>query len=145
MGRLKDRHSNRRRLRQRAMVWYPSVDDVVYSNLVAISLGNDRHPHRLRRSRKSIQAVLDCITEVEDKGLVYEAAMLMKEIVRLHAFESGNHRTAFLVASLFLTRNGRRMRVERFGDAYAFIRDLETKNVEQIQDWIEHGSPKEPQ
>jgi hypothetical protein len=37
------------------------------------------------------------------------------------------------------------MRIERFGDAYAFIKDIENKSVEQIQEWIECGSPNESQ
>jgi prophage maintenance system killer protein len=117
----------------------------VYSNFIALSLGNDKHPHRMRRSAESVQAVLDRVKEAEGKGLTYQAAMLLKEVVRLHAFQSGNHRTGFLVACLFLMRNGRRMRIERFGDAYAFIRDIETESIEQIQEWVESGSAKEPQ
>ena len=130
---------------QDTTVWYPSIEDVAYSNFIALSLGDDKHAHRLRRSRKSVQTVLDRVREAEGTGLTYQAAVLLKEIVRLHAFESGNHRTAFLVACLFLMRNGRTMRIERFGEAYAFIRDVETKSIEQIQEWIERGSPKEPQ
>ena len=82
---------------------------------------------------------------MEGKGLTHQAAVLLKEMVRLHAFGSGNHRTGFLVACLFLKRNGRRMRIERFGDAYVFIKDIENKSVEQIQEWIERGSPNESQ
>lgn len=126
-------------------MWYPSVEDVVYSNFTALSLGGDKHPHRLRRSRDSIQVVLDRVKETEGQGITYQAAMLLKEIVGLHAFASGNHRAAFVVACLFLMRNGRRMRIERFGDAYAFIRDVETKNLTQIQEWIERGSAEEPE
>jgi prophage maintenance system killer protein len=117
----------------------------VYSNFTALSLGDDKHTLRLARSSEAVQTVLDRVREAEGMGLIHQAAMLLKEIVELHAFESGNHRTAFIVACLFLMRNGRRMRIERFGDAYAFIRDIETKSIEQIQEWIEHGSPKEPQ
>lgn len=123
-----------------ALVSYPSVDDVVYSNFIALSFGDDKHPHRLRRSRESIQAVLDQVARAESKGLTYQAAMLIKELAELHAFDGGNHRTAFVVTALFLKQNGRRMRIERFWDAYAFIKDLETKSIEQIQEWIERGS-----
>lgn len=122
------------------MVWYPSVDDVVYSNFIVLSLGDDRHSHRLRRSRESIEAVLYCVAQAEDQGITHQAAVLMKELARLHAFDGGNHRTAFLVAAVFLRQNGRRMKIERFGDAYAFISHLEDKSISQIQEWIEYGS-----
>jgi len=72
-------------------------------------------------------------------GIKYQAAQLMKELVNLHAFAGGNHRTAFLVACLFLRQNGAQMTVERFSDAYDFIRDVETKSIKEIQKWIEHG------
>ena len=122
------------------MVWYPSVDDVVYANYIALSLGDDKHPHRLRRSRESIEAVLDRVVQAEREGITRQAAMLMKGLAELHAFDGGNHRTAFVVAAVFLRQNGRRMRIERFGDAYAFISHLEHKSIVQIQEWIERGS-----
>jgi prophage maintenance system killer protein len=77
--------------------------------------------------------------EVERKGLTYQAAWLMKELVNLHAFDGANHRTAYLVAKIFLRRNGRTLRVARLDDACLFISQLETKTVELIQEWIEHG------
>jgi prophage maintenance system killer protein len=80
------------------------------------------------------------VAQAESKGLTYQAAMLMKELAELHAFDGGNHRTAFVVTVLFLRQNGKRMKIGRFGDAYAFIRDLESKSIEQIQEWIERGS-----
>jgi len=44
-----------------------------------------------------------------------------------------------LVVCLFLKQNGTQMRIEHFSDAYDSIRDIETRSIEQIQEWIEHG------
>jgi len=122
------------------MTWYPSVDDVIYANFTVLALGEDKHPHKLLRSRRSIQAVIDRLVQTERLGVKYQAAQLMKELVNLHAFAGGNHRTAFVAVCLFLRQNGAQMRVERFSDAYDFIRDVETKSIEEIQEWIEHGN-----
>lgn len=121
------------------MTWYPSVDDVIYANFTVLALSDDKHPHKLLRSLESIQAVIDRLVQTERLGINYQAAQLTKDLVNLHAFAGGNHRTAFVVVCLFLKQNGTQMRIERFSDAYDFIRDVETKSIEQIQEWIEHG------
>lgn len=124
------------------MTWYPSVEDVIYANFTVLALGDDKHPHKLLRSRESIQAVIDRLAQTERLGVKYQAAQLMKDLVNLHAFAGGNHRTAFVLVCLFLRQNGAQIRVERFSDAYDFIRDVERKSIEEIREWIEHGSTK---
>ena len=126
-------------------VWYPSVEDVIDANITVLDVGGDKHPHRLLLRPEAIQTVIDRMIKVETKGLAYQAAWLMKELVKLHAFDGANHRTAYLVAKIFLRRNGKRLRIARLEDAYLFISRLETKTVEQIQDWIEHGESERSQ
>jgi len=121
------------------MVWYPSVDDVVCANNIAIDLGNDRHPPKLLGSRKGIQAIIDRVKEAENRGLMYQAALLMKEIARLHAFAGANHRTAYLVVKTFLFMNGKKLRVNRLGEAYPFIKNIDSRSIEEIREWVEHG------
>jgi len=41
---------------------------------------------------------------------------------------------------MFLIRNGRRLRVDSFEDAYPFIKNVEAKNIDEIQRWVEHGA-----
>ncbi len=82
---------------------------------------------------------MDKVVREEEKGLTYQAALLMKELVLYHPFASGNHRTAYAAAKSFLRRNGKRLRIERFREAYPFIKDLERRSIEEIQEWIERG------
>jgi prophage maintenance system killer protein len=127
-------------------VWYPSVDDIIFTNFGVVSLGlDDKHPHRLLTRPNSIQAVLDHVRESEAQGVTYQAAQLMSELVKLHPFAGGNHRTAYIAACVFLKRNGRQPRVERFKDGYVFIKDLQNKTVQQIREWLEYGSTEESQ
>ena len=111
----------------------------MYANVAGLAFGSDKHPHRLLRSRKAIQETIDGVRALEDRGLVFQAAHLMKALVSLHAFAGGNHRAAFLVAAVFLRKNGMHLKVERFDEAYAFISRIETKSIEQIQEWIQNG------
>lgn len=121
------------------MVWYPSVEDITCLNMLALDLSDDKHPHKLLGAREGIQAILDKVVREEEKGLTYQAALLTKELVLYHPFASGNHRTAYAAAKSFLRRNGKRLRIERFREAYPFIKDLERRSIEEIQEWIERG------
>ncbi|MCX6658820.1 MAG: Fic family protein [Candidatus Bathyarchaeota archaeon] len=122
------------------MVWYPEVEDVVCVNIEVLDLTNDRHPHKLLGSRRGIQTIIDKVKNKEESGLTWQAAILMKELARLHLFAGANHRTAYVVAKMFLIRNGRRLRVDSFEDAYPFIKNVEGRNVDEIKRWVEHGA-----
>jgi death-on-curing family protein len=121
------------------MTWYPSVEDVIDANITVLDISADKHPHKLLVIPQAIQSVIDRMIEIENKGLTCQAAYLMKELANLHAFDGGNHRTAYLVAKMFLRRNDKRLTVDRLDSAYLFISHIQTKTIEQVQDWIEHG------
>lgn len=70
---------------------------------------------------------LERVRQAESEGMMRQGAQLMRELVVLHPFAGANHRTAYIVMKLFLRRNGRKPRIMRLDDAYAFIGDLETK------------------
>jgi prophage maintenance system killer protein len=124
-------------------VWYASVDDIIFTNFQVVSLGlDDKHPHRLLTRPNSIQAVLDHVRESQAQGVTYQAATHVRTF-RLHPFAGGNHRTAYIAACVFLKRNGRQPRVEHFNDECVFIKDLQNKTVQQIQEWLEYGSTEE--
>ncbi len=78
-------------------VWYPVVEDVIDANITVLDVGGDKHPYRLLLRPEAIQTVIDRMTKVETKGLACQAAWLMKELVKLHAFDGANYRTAYLV------------------------------------------------
>lgn len=126
------------------MTWYPSVEDVIDANITVLDISADKHPHKLLVIPQAIQSVIDRMIEIENKGLTCQAAYLMKELANLHAFDGGNHRTAYLVAKMLLRRNDKRLTVDRLDSAYLFISHIETKTIEQVQDWIEHGEGERP-
>lgn len=127
-------------LRTGSSVWYPSVDDAIRMNMLALQYSGDKHPHKLLSSPDRVQTILNHVKMAERNGLSYQAALMMKEFVRAHPFAGANHRTAFGLASTFLSRNEHQLCVSDFEVAYPFIRTLESRSLSSIQEWIEHGS-----
>jgi prophage maintenance system killer protein len=117
------------------MIWYPTVEDVIKANKRAMH--KDKHPHKLLRSTDAIQALIDSIKGSVSMGLTHQAARFMKEVVTLHAFDGGNHRTAYSVANLFLIENGVTVRFVSPDISYAFAKSIGTRDLRQVQEWIE--------
>ena len=124
------------------MVWYPTVDDVTCLNWIVLEMSRDKHPHKLLGSLEGIEAIIEKVECEEDKGLIYQAALLMKSLAGPHIFDGANHRTAYAVAKSFLKRNGRCFRVNTLKKAYPFIKNVETRSIDEIERWIEHGEEK---
>jgi prophage maintenance system killer protein len=116
------------------MVWYPTVDDVISANKIIVR--KEKHAHRLRRSTKAIQSLIDDIKTRESLGLTYLAARFLKELVHLHAFDGGNHRTAYAITNLFLIQNGIRVRTVPPAISYKFVRTIQAKDVNEVQAWM---------
>lgn len=119
------------------MVYYPTATEIVEANKIALRLTKDKHPHKLRGSAVGIQHLIGDIKKVEDRGLTYQAARFMKEIVLLHPFDGGNNRTSFLATLLFLTRNGIKPKTEQPKAVDDFMRGIRAKEIEEVQEWIE--------
>lgn len=116
------------------MVWYPSVEVIIKANKTAVR--SDKHRHKLLRSTRAIQSPVSSIKESESMGLTYQAARFMKELLHLHAFDGGNHRTAYSIATLFLIENGVRIRTVPSSISYPFAKAIDLKTVSEIQTWI---------
>jgi len=117
------------------MVWYPTPEDVISSNKIVMR--SDKHRHRLLRSIGAIQAKIDAIQESEHMGLTYQAARFMQDLTVLHAFDGGNHRTAYAITSLFLIQNGMTVNIVRADISYSFVKNIAKKEVQEVQKWIE--------
>jgi death-on-curing family protein len=117
------------------MVWYPSVGDIIKANQKAVR--KDKHLHKLLRSADSIQAMIDSIRESVQMELTYQAARFMKDIVMLHAFDGGNHRTGYAIAILFLIENGVAVHFVSETVSYPFTQSIGAMNLKDIQEWIE--------
>jgi prophage maintenance system killer protein len=88
------------------------------------------------RSTKAIQSLIDDVKKSESMGFTYQAARFMKEFVLLHAFDGGNHRTAYSMANLFLIENDVPVRTVHSSISIPFTKGITSKNVVEIQAWI---------
>ena len=116
------------------MLWYPSPDEIVKANKIAVR--KDKHRDKLLRTVDGIQATIDSVKDSESMGLTYQAALFMKKLTTLHAFDGGNHRTAYSIAILFLIKNGVKVRVVPASVSYGFSKGIASKKVEELQEWI---------
>ncbi len=121
------------------MVWYPTVDDIVCLNILALDMSRDPHPHKLIGSTQGIKVKIEQAIQREHMGLVHQAAFLIRELAGLHVFAGGNHRTAYAVGKSFLIRNGRRLRAVSWEAAYPFIKNVELRTVAEIEEWIRYA------
>jgi death-on-curing family protein len=117
------------------MVWYPSVEDVIKANKKVVR--KSKHAHKMLRSANAIQSLIDSVKESAWMGMTYQAARFMKDIVALHAFDGGNHRTGYSIAILFLMQNGVVVHFVSETIAYPFTQAIGSKNLREVQDWIE--------
>jgi prophage maintenance system killer protein len=81
---------------------YPTVEEVQYNNTIAIEMfRRNKHDQTKTISLPYIQKVLDLV-KLEPGDIYDKAATLLFELTRIHAFESGNKRTAFLTTKKFV-------------------------------------------
>ncbi len=118
------------------MVWYPTPDDIIEINKLALEESKDKHPHRLRATRQGLQSLIGHVRKDELFGLTYQAARFMKDILTYHAFDNANHRTAYNTAYIFLKKNGVKVRKVGLEVAEPFVRRLPEKPVQEVQAWI---------
>ena len=86
-------------------ILYPTVDEIQYYNTIAIEMFRRTKQDQAKTISVSyIQKAIDKIKK--NPGDLYDkAAQLLIELTRMHAFESGNKRTAFLSTKKFVLSN----------------------------------------
>ena len=90
--------------------------------------------------------LLDIVRGAEElEGDVYDkAALMLKTLIKMHPFASGNRRTAFLVVVDFLSNNHAHIGViNNPGEAkvsQGIREDLYTSD--ELKEWLQHGKIK---
>jgi prophage maintenance system killer protein len=118
------------------MVWYPTPDDIILLDKLTLQESRDKHPFKLLGTAEGLQSMIDRIKSIEGMGLSFQAARFMKEVLLLHAFDGGNHRTAYMTAYTFLKMNDMKVRAVERKFSEPFVKSLPEKSYEQIQTWI---------
>jgi len=123
---------------------YPTVEEIQYNNTIAIEMfRRSKHDQAKTISVSYIQKVIDMIKFTP--GDVYDkAAALLFELTRIHAFESGNKRTAFLTTKKFVITNGKRFGIpDKESNVKIMIGIRENYYTQkEIKEWIKYGKIK---
>jgi len=123
---------------------YPTVEEIQYNNTIAIEM--------FRRSKRDqaktisvsyIKKAIDAM-KVVPGDLYDKAALLLLELTRIHAFESGNKRTAFLTTKKFVVTNGERFNIPDTENNVKIMIGIRENYYTQkeIKEWIKHGKIK---
>ena len=87
-----------------AGIVYPTVDEIQYNNTIAIEMFRKSKQDQAKTiSASYIQRSIEK-AKMNPGDMYDKAARLLIELTRMHAFESGNKRTAFLSTKKFVLR-----------------------------------------
>lgn len=118
------------------------AQEIIEFNILSIDL------IRVKKADKSevlsYQKILDIVSGCEELDtIVYgKAGYLLKNIIKKHAFGSGNRRTAFIATKHFVTINGGEFNIKDelgYAKIMTGIRENYYSDIE-IVDWIKHGT-----
>ncbi|HUS98784.1 MAG TPA: Fic family protein [Candidatus Thermoplasmatota archaeon] len=127
-----------------AEIIYPTVEEIQYNNTIAIEM--------FRRSKRDtaktisvsyIQKVIE-VTKACPGDLYDKAACLLLELTRIHAFESGNKRTAFLTTKKFVVTNRKEFNIPDTESNVKIMIGIRENYYTQteIKEWIKYGKIK---
>jgi len=125
-------------------VIYPTVEEIQYNNIIAIEMfRRSKHDQAKTINVSFLQKVID-VVKAAPEDMYDKAALLLLELTRIHAFESGNKRTAFLTTKNFVITNGERFRIpDKENNVKIMIGIRENYYTQkEIKEWIKHGKIK---
>jgi death-on-curing family protein len=124
---------------------YPSIEEVQYYNTIAIEMfRKSKHDQAKTINNHFIENVLDTVKDTGE-DLYDKAAILLFELTHIHAFESGNKRTAFLTTKKFILQNDGKFNIPDTTDNARIMIGIREQyySLEEIREWIENGRIKE--
>jgi len=125
-------------------IMYPTVEEIQYNNTIAIEMFRKSKQDRAKTiSLSYIQKAIDKVKM--NPGDIYDkAALLLYELTRVHAFESGNKRTAFLTTKKFVLKNGGKFNIpDTINNVKVMIGIRENYySQNEIKEWIMNGKIK---
>ena len=76
------------------------------------------------------------------KGIYRKAAVFFRGIGTGRIFKDGNHRTAQAVTETFLEMNNMQMKIQDSKEIIKFIKGILHYNIDEIEEWLKHGTTK---
>jgi len=121
---------------------YPTVESIVLTNILIVAnirvMKGDRH--KVLSYAKLDKVVAD--VKAERGGVYDKAANLLVGVAQAHAFGSANRRTAYQVASDFLTDNGAKMRAQYQKGVMMGVRER-FYIQDEVREWLKGNGIRE--
>ena len=124
---------------------YPNVEEIQYYNTIAIEM--------FRKSKNdeaktiNVSYIDKAIEKVKNKkGNLYDkAALMLYELTLIHAFESGNKRTAFLTTKKYVLNNEGKFNIPDLTNNVKVMIGIRENyyTLNEIKEWIKNGKIKE--
>ena len=123
---------------------YPTVDEIQYYNTIAIEIFRKSKSDRAKTI--NVSYIQNAINKTKmNSGDIYDkAARLLFELTRIHAFESGKKRTAFLSTKKFVINNEGKFNIpDTIHNVQVMIGIRENYySQNKIKEWIMNGKIK---
>jgi death-on-curing protein len=124
---------------------YPTPEKIIEYNILVLALIKVKKADKAQvMSYKKLQDVIEGCKNFDD-NIYGKAAYLLKNLVKAHAFASGNRRTAFISTKDFLISNNIKIKIEndpKYAKVLTGIREGYYTD-EEIKEWIKHGTIRE--
>ena len=121
---------------------YPTIEEIEYYNTIAIELFRKSKPDQAKTIEQSYISQALKKMQQHSGDLYDKAAVLLNELTYIHAFESGNKRTAFLSTKQFILKNEGKFNIYDTTDNARVMIGIREKYYaqEELREWIEHGT-----
>lgn len=120
---------------------YLSAEKIIELNVFAIAFIKAKKSDSAKvlgmtKLRQVVEDYQNCTGDVYDKAIV-----LLKGIIQKHPFASGNRRTAFLAAKIFLEDNREKLGVPDNPDNVKVMQGIRENyySDEEIKEWLKNG------
>ncbi|WP_414838316.1 Fic family protein [Candidatus Nanosalina sp. VS9-1] len=126
------------------MIEGPELEDFLEAHELAGQVSEIRTPGFKQSTEKGMRKLAGVVNDAKEFEDPYRlAAFILIETINKHAFNDGNHRTAWIVAKKVLRKNKEEMRVEKIKSFDEIESDLKSevkfKDVDQVSSWIRTG------
>ena len=123
---------------------YPTVDEIQYYNTIAIEMFRKSKQDKAKTISVSYIKKAINITKMNPGDIYDKAARLLIELTRIHAFESGNKRTAFLTTKKFVLKNEGKFNIpDTVNNVKVMIGIRENYySQDELKEWIRYGKIK---
>jgi death-on-curing family protein len=121
---------------------YPTPEKIIQLNILSLTFIKVKKSDKAEvMSYSKINAIVnECISL---DGDVYDkAVILLKGIIQQHPFASGNRRTAFIAAKMFIQNNNLKFNVTDAPENAETLQGIRERyySDEELKEWIKNGT-----